>query len=310
ATIMGKATTLDDFDAAVGLKADWTIDPTSGNDGAEDYIKPFTDHLKNVFPNFFERADGATLFDVTQRDESVLLSKITELYFAVTGGGFQYFYPENPELADVDQPMLAFETSNSLAGKENELKKITSVAGFISLCAAPEKLEAAYSEFRAAWDRVAGVFQTTSELDEINKTTIYIFSSKKLPLLPLVGSVVCCEKVEQENKQAGILIMVIEETDRTWFSLRGTSDDVHIGKLCGNLAERFVDKYGQPDQNSGGGHARAGECKTSDSIPYLEAKNMMLALIQEMRDLDNRRANWSEEDKVKAEYYGIERSLL
>ena len=305
ATLLGTATLIDDFDAAIGMKSDWAIDPTSGNTGGADFVKPYDDRLRKLFPNLYKLTPGPTLFDMNQRKKSSVMSKIAELYFAVSGGGFQYYY-DIPAMKNVDPPTLLLEAGLGLARKEKHLAKVKSVADFLKLLPQARKIAAVYQEYQKTWDKVWGLFENATPLMQLNGATVYLFTTDRLPLMPMVGSLALAPKLARDGVENGVMLMVNRERVGTHFSLRANSDKVHVGRLCGLIASRLVKRFGHPDQITGGGHARAGECKTrAGGVPHLEALLELCDILREMRDLESRRGQWNEWETKTAREYGL-----
>lgn len=312
ATLMGRNEPIDDFDALVSLKADFAVDPAVGNDGT-DFVAPFVEEVRPKWKNLFQEISGtATLFDTTQREKTTLLSQIAEVYFAVTGGAFQYFYPDDEILGKVNQPKLCFEGNLRLANKVEDLKKVQSLDDFFALLAGDEKAwRRAYERFQSNWDDVMRKMETAVPLGRANGATLYLFTSDRLPLIPMVGGIVLADKVKKHGDGDGVIVMASTEVTSqgnvgTHFSLRATSDKVHVGKICQALAARLNEIYHNPEEISGGGHPRAGECRTRNAnVPHLEALAEGLRVLQEILRLEAKAGSWSEDEKRRAAELGI-----
>jgi len=277
ATLLDRAEEIDEYDALIGLKADFCIDPTVGNLGS-DFVRPFVEEVKAKWENLFaEVEDMATLFDTTQRAKTTLLSQIAEVYFAVTGGAFQYFYPEDKIVGKFNQPTLCFDEDMKLEKKIRGLKKIRDLDEFFSLIQEKKAWKRCFELFQGNWKDVVQKMETAAPLGAANGATIYLFTSDLLPLIPMVGGIALAAKLKKNDQPDGIIFMVnTERTSQgklgTHFSLRGTSEKIHVGKICKALAERLNEIYAKPEEISGGGHPRAGECRTRNAeVPHMEA---------------------------------------
>lgn len=281
----------DDFDALVGLKADFAIDPVRAEnpDGSADLVAPGMARLKEAYPNLFRTVPNvATLFESGPRDRTSLLSQIAEVYFAVSGGGFQFFYESrDAALAGIHPPTFLLEEIRAVTADVARLKRVATLEAFLALLPRKETAERIIKHFRDDWARVPGMLRAAVPVARAKETTFYLFTSDRLWLLPMVGGVVLAELVERDKAGAGVIFMVNRELNGSiHFSLRGTAEAVHIGKICGALASRLVEKYGQEKLISGGGHAKAGECRTSGAkgVPYRDALALGLALLREVEE--------------------------
>lgn len=262
ARALGETSAADDFDAVVGLKADWAIDPTCGNDGAADYVEPFVRHARAVFPDLFGITPGATLFDFRQREESSVLSKIAELYFALTGGGGQYFF-DHEDLAGIHQPRLAFESSLGLRG---EISRIGSIDDFLALVPRPGPVRACLQEYRRAWEFARGKIESMRLFLEIGDTAVYVFRTEELPLMPMVGSVAIGERIRLDGKANGVIVMIAHGESGSHVSLRATGGEIDVGRICAELERRLTARIGATPGISGGGHPNAGDCRTDARV--------------------------------------------
>ncbi|RMH56444.1 MAG: DHH family phosphoesterase [Candidatus Hydrogenedentota bacterium] len=305
-SLLGRTSPADDCDALVGLKADWVIDPTIGNWGAEEFVRPFVEEMAERYPGLFRKTPGATLFDVTQRKESVVLSKIAQAYFAVSGGGFQYFFPV-PSLNGGQPPRVLLEALLSLDKKASRLPEVDSPQDFFSLFENGDIFRECLAAFEQEWRRVTKLLEIATPLVELNGSQVLIFFSDRLRLLPLVGGLVLETLLAREGKENGLLIMINREEHGIHFSLRANCDRIHVGKFCGTLAQRLVDLFGHPDQITGGGHIRAGECRTRRSgAPYFEVLRVFFQLVEDLVRCDRGEAETTA-DPALIEILGPER---
>ncbi len=311
-TLLGCATEVDEFDALVGLKADFAIDPPSGNLGGADFVRPWIEEIRPRWENLFREIPGkSTLFDVSQREKTGVLSLVTEVYFAVTGGAFQYFYPEDPILGKLNQPLLCLREDLKVAKRTAELKTIDSLESFMALLEEREAWQRAYDLFKRDWVDVATRMETAVSIGNANGASIYLFVSDRLPLIPMVGGIALADKLKKNGGGDGIIFMINTEITSagklgTHFSLRGTSEKIHVGKICAATAARLNKVYNNPREISGGGHPRAGECRTRNAgVPHGEVLCEGIALLRELLELEKRRAAWTDEEKKRAVELGI-----
>ena len=311
-TLLGCVEPIDEFDALIGLKADFAIDPTSGNFGGADFVKPWIEEIKPRWENLFKEIPGtATLFDTAQREKTTLLSQIAEVYFAVTGGAFQYFYPDDPILGKLNQPLLCFEENLKLNTKIDKLKKVNSLEDFMKLIDKREAWQRAYDLFKRNWSDVVKKMETAVPIGRANDATIYLFVSDKLPLIPMVGGIALAEKVKKNADGEGMIFMINTEITSqgklgTHFSLRATSDKIHVGKICQASAARLNEVFNNPTEISGGGHPRAGECRTRNAgVPHGIALYHGISLLRELLELEAKRSSWTDSDKKRAVELGI-----
>jgi len=243
-----------DFLTLVGLKGDWAIEP------ATDFVAPFVTEFYNrvagKFPKMLARIkDRPTMFEVRQRENTTVLNQIGEFFFALSGGGFQYFYNERiSELKNVSQVDFAYKLLRSCPGKD-----YGSFAEFRQTIPEKDLAEKIYQCYRQDWEKVSHLFDFVVTIGKKEETECYLFVGRNVPLMPMVGSV----KLAELGEDGVALIMVNQEKNGgLHFSFRGKGNKLHLGKLASELAENLIERYGQRGVISGGGHPVAAECKT------------------------------------------------
>jgi hypothetical protein len=278
----------DDYLALLGMKGDWAVEPAT--DIVSEYVDIFyRERVEGAFDSLIEKIDSRpTMFEVNQRDKTTLLNQIAELYFALGGGGFQYFYNHKDEdLKDLDQSRFSFDIMADHCNNLNH-ESWGNLDDFMKDTPDPKKVERIYEFFLADWKKVTKSFSNTTLLTSLAGNDIYVFLGNKVPLMPMAGSVYLYELKKKYGKDNIVFIMLEGDLKRGYhFSLRGTSDNIHCGKICSNLAKRFVEKYGFKDQITGGGHYRAAECKTRNSgVRLTQSLEVFSALIMDMELAD------------------------
>jgi hypothetical protein len=287
-TYHGNTDEYDDYLALVGLKGDWAVEPAT--DIVSDYVKEFyCEKIEGRFGNLIKKIESRpTIFEVNQRKVTTLLNQITELYFALGGGGFQYFYNDmDLELKNVDQALLSFDVMEKHAGNFNN-GDWGDLETFIQSTSDQEKVNLIFKYFLEAWEGVVNKFSTAAYLTAFGETDIYLFLGSKISLMPMAGSVYLSELKKKSSGKEVVFIMINCEVDGgVHFSIRGTKDYVHAGKICSTLAKRLVEKYNNKDQITGGGHFVAAECKTRKSgVALSGALSVFFNLIMDMEKTD------------------------
>jgi len=282
-TYLGALDDYDDFLALIGMKGDWAVEPAT--DIVSDYVKLFYDEkILGKFDNLIKKINSKpTMFEVAQREKTTLLNQIAELYFALGGGGFQYFYNDRDEkLRDIYQPELSFRIMEEQRNNFNP--DWAGLDDFINETGEPEKVRLIYNFFLEDWGRAVESFSSAALLSQFKDTDAYFFIGQEVPLMPMAGSVYLNKLAEKSGGRKVIFIMLNRESSGSLhFSIRGTADDVHSGKICSNLAKRLVEKYNNRQQITGGGHYRAAECKTRKSpVRLSQALEVFSQLVLDM----------------------------
>ncbi|NLB34385.1 MAG: hypothetical protein GX817_00965, partial [Elusimicrobia bacterium] len=136
-------------------------------------------------------------------------------------------------------------------------------------------------------DKVIGSFSTAAPLSTMGETELFLFLGYKVPLMPMAGSVYLAELEKISSKKNILFIMINKEAaGGVHFSLRGTDPAIHAGKICANLSARLVEKYGNKDEITGGGHFVAAECKTRNSgVTLSESLEVFAKMMMDMEGL-------------------------
>lgn len=289
-----------DLLALIGMKGDFVIEPITGV--VSEYVKEFYEEVKQEFPNLFVALSDVTMFDVEQQEKTALLSKFTEAIHGVCGGGFQYFYHHlSDKTRDIFPPAF---TAAALASLKNNLacfKKGETIDDLIQCMAEAEKVKLLYSFFKQDWNRVMNFLEASVYVASFEDTALYIFTGNNIPLLPMINSIKIYELIKRDGFSRGILISINKTEEGVHFSLRGTSDRVHCGKIGNNLAVKIKELYGDNIRVTGGGHPKAAECKLmTDEVSYLNALDAFIELINEMQSAADKK------DKEKAGVLGLE----
>ncbi len=302
-TFLGEGERYDDFLALIGLKGDWAVEPAT--DFVSGYVSDF----------YSERVEGSplcaltekissrpTMFEVSQREKTTLINRITEFYFALGGGGFQYFYNDrDDELSGVNQAELSFRVMDE-SRESFAPGNISTLEDYISASPEKEKSEKIYRYFLEDWERALKSFTSSTPLAEMGGAVIYLFIGHRVPLMPMAGSVYLSELSGKSDGKEVVFIMINRESGGgIHFSVRGTSDLIHSGRICAGLSSRLVEAYGYPEEITGGGHIKAGECKTRKSpVTLAQALRVFSGLVIDMESaaLDG--------DRDKAEELGLE----
>ncbi len=286
-TYLGRGNKYDDFLALIGLKGDWAVEPAT--DIVSEYVKDFySERIETGFGGYIEKiVSRPTMFEVNQKEKTTLINQITELYFALGGGGFQYFYNARDEkLRTINQAEFSF---NVMAESYNDLDfdKIKNIEDYISSTADPEMIKLIYGYFFEDWDKAMQSFSSATPLTVFDDTVIYLFTGYSIPLMPMAGSVYLSElKRDSSGKEVLFIMINKEKTGEIHCSIRGTADKINAGKVCNNLAKRLVSIYGNGEQITGGGHYRAAECRTRRSgVSLAGVLNVFSELIMEMEDV-------------------------
>ncbi|MCS7227821.1 MAG: hypothetical protein NZ839_02515, partial [Endomicrobia bacterium] len=187
ATLLQNTNIYDDFICLIGLKCDWACDPLN-NDIPEFCIPFFEDKILPNFSWILEKRNDLrpTMFDIKDQTHTCLLNVISELFFAITGGGFQYFYNSYDEkLKFVNQPKLCFDSFLP----EIKLNKFLNIEEFINRVENNEIIKLIYRYFISDWDTTEKMFDNQTILTKvINDTKIFFFFGKNVKLMPMVGS--------------------------------------------------------------------------------------------------------------------------
>lgn len=252
-----------DLITLIGLKADWGIDTL--NNIIPPFVRPFYEEkIISAFSFLLEprRNLEPTIFEISNREITNLLNHLAQLFFAVSGGGFQYFYNEYDEkLKDVFQPELCLE----ILLEKLETNKFDSIDDFIKNLKEKEKVRLIYSYFLKDIENTSKLFDTNTFIGKtVNGVDVYLFFGKGVRLMPMVGSVKLYEYAK--GKESAIIMVNRELNGGTHLSFRANTDIIHLGKLANDIAKSLVEKYGFASEISGGGHPRAAEMKAQNGV--------------------------------------------
>ncbi|MFC1851479.1 hypothetical protein ACFL27_14885, partial [candidate division CSSED10-310 bacterium] len=284
-TLLGGRSLWSDFINLIGLKGDFAIEPVMGF--IAPFCAPFYHDVSSQFPGLLEtRVDKPTLFDVEQREKTTGLSQITELAHVVCGGGFQFFYHErDPELAQLDEPMLLFKNLSSLKQNSEQLRKLATRKDFLRIIPDNVIFKRIFDHFEQDWADTFHFVDQAIPVAEIKDTVIFFFAGSNLKLLPMIGSVKSYQF--KENSQAGEVIgLYLNVTsNRIQLSARGTGSTVNCGLICRTLAER-VNLVSKGNRASGGGHPKAAECVMTDlHVPVSSILKELFTILLELEEL-------------------------
>ncbi|MEA3506985.1 MAG: hypothetical protein U9R36_05810 [Elusimicrobiota bacterium] len=286
-TYLGYGSKYDDYLALVGLKGDWAVKPAI--DDISDYVKDFySERVVGTFDNLIEKIKARpTMFEFMQRDVTTLINQISELYFALGGGGFQYFYNDrDSELAELDHARFSFDIMERQRDNFN-YQNWESLDDFIDDTSDPDKVRKIFEYFKGDWENTMKLFSGRTDLIEtFGQTDIYKFEGENVLLMPMAGSIYNIDLSEKSGDKEVLFIMVnVEPSGGVHFSIRATSPNIHAGKICSNLAARLVEKFAHKDEITGGGHPFAAECKTRNSgVSYEDAIAEFNSLLEEMKE--------------------------
>jgi len=254
---LGLREDLDDFLTLIGLKGDWAIEPAT--DIVAPLAKPFYDEMAKKFPNLVKKISSRpTMFEVNQREKTTALNQIAEFYFALSGGGFQYFYNDNiPELKNKKQVEFAYETLLDINAKD-----YSSLDEFMGQMSHKDLAGKIYQCFLDDWNKSKKMFDNAALLDKVDGAGVYIFMGNNVSLMPMVGSV---KLYELGNPAVLIMFNWLGEENGAHISFRANTDKIHCGNIASQMTEKLVSKFGNKGIISGGGHPRAAEFRTRTS---------------------------------------------
>jgi len=276
-TLFNNTNIYDDFICLIGLKCDWAIDPLN-NDVPEFVSTFYNERILLSFNWLIEKNYNlrATMFDIKNNNFSCLLNQIGELFFAITGGGFQYFYNSyNEKLKNIDQPKFCFENFVS----EIPLKKVNNIDEFINPLPNKEIIRVIYDYFLHDWSTVEQCFDhQTFLVKHIETIKIFFFFGKNTKLMPMVGSKKLYEFAK--GSESVIIMFNFENENSLHISFRGTTDKIHLGKIASSLADKSNTYFGQ-NTSSGGGHPLAAECKIkTENLDFLFIFKELINLLE------------------------------
>jgi oligoribonuclease NrnB/cAMP/cGMP phosphodiesterase (DHH superfamily) len=276
-TLLNCTTEIEDFLSLVGLRSDWSIDPMNNN--IPEFVKPFfEDKIQPKFKNLITPKEGLkpTMFEISDRKKTCVLNQIAELVFALTGGGFQYFYNDYDEkLKNINQPEFCFQ----IFVKGFEVKDYVSLEQFIDTLPQKEVVNLIFKYYAKDWHNTELEFdKNTIFAGKINDVLTFMFFGKQTRLMPMVGSIKLYEFL---NGKEGIIFMInIEQDGGVHISFRGNTDKVHLGTIASTIATNLVNKFGFPQEITGGGHPRAAELKTRKSgVSYIDVMKEFFKLL-------------------------------
>lgn len=271
-----------DFINLIGLKGDFAIEPVTGI--VAEHCSSFYKEVQNKFTHLFQPIEeNPTLFDVSQRKHTCLLSQITELIHVVCGGGFQFFYKDrDADLKGINEPRMVFDNLLSLRDSSKSVTTLTNKQDFLAAITDAPLFTKIFNYFKEDWDKIYYYTEQAIKVANLEDTDIYFFSGHELFLLPMICSVKIYEIKEKTG--AGEVVGLFFNTSEKSLHLtgRGTGEKVHCGAICRHLADR-INKRVTTGTASGGGHPKASECFLRDSKSYAsEFLNEFFTLINEL----------------------------
>lgn len=303
-----------DFLALVGMKADWAIEPVTGQPFSP-YVKAFYDEVAPRWGEWLKPFSGGrpTWFDVNQREKTCLLSQVADLFSATSGNGFQYFYNDRePELKDIDQPQLTLQVLLAAAHDTEPLRAVCKLEGVIALLENSAIVAKLWKYYLADWAAVERMLDSSLPLLQFGNTQLFFFTGNNVPLLPMLGSVKLAELAARCGKPSAIIMANLLGDGSTHFCLRGAGDsgkEIHLGKIAQGMVQRLLAKYGQEHRDfiTGGGHPVAAEIKARrPEIPFASNMLDLLQYLDEMARLANT-ANPTVEEKWRRKTMGWEK---
>jgi len=260
--LVDETSDLDDFLALVALRSDWTIMPLKGI--IPDFVEPFYEEVKDEWQNLLKPIKSRpTWMEIDQREETLLLNQISELYFAVSGGGFQYFYGDrDEELAQLDATELCFDEMLALDGSESALKGLSTLEDMIALSDRSDLVERIFDYFKSDWEWSLELFESAFHYGQLGPVDLYLFTGEDTPLMPMVGSVKLGKISRQHDDKPTVMVMANNDSEGGGhFSFRAVGDKIHLGRIADILSNQLAEEYNAPDMITGGGHALAAEVK-------------------------------------------------
>ncbi|MGM0381014.1 MAG: DHH family phosphoesterase, partial [bacterium] len=197
----------DDFLALVALRSDWTIRPLK--DQIPEFVQPFYEQAKQNFEHLLEPLKSRpTWMEIDQREETLLLNQISELTFAVSGGGFSYFYGDrDEELAEIDASYLCYEDLLEMGETQVDLSSIQSLEDMIELFPHADLVGRIFEYFKEDWDFSLELFESAMFFGEMGPCDVYLFTGEDTPLMPMVGSVKLGKISRANNDKPTVMVM-------------------------------------------------------------------------------------------------------
>ncbi|MFB6357153.1 MAG: DHH family phosphoesterase [bacterium] len=303
----------DDFLALLSLRSDWTIQPLRGV--IPDFVKPFYEKIKQQWPDWIEPIESRpTWMEIDQRDETLLINQVSELYFALTGGGFQYFYNDRiPALENRDQTKFGYDVLMEYGGDGFDASSVGTLDEFISALPESDTVQAVFDEYLNDWKEGMERLDKTILLDEIGPVDFHLYTGEDTPLMPMVGSVKL-GKLAEKNEQGKAAIIMLNwkpgqgDDVNVHVSFRSTGGGTHMGNIASELADRVVERYGDPGKNTGGGHPPAAELTLrTDGIRPLGPLRLLMSQLDELKEFaeSDNRGELSEDERERAVKLGL-----
>jgi len=300
----------DDFLALIALRSDWTIRPLK--DMIPEFVEPFFEEVKRDWENLLEPIKSRpTWMEIDQREYTLLLNQIAELTFAVSGGGFSYFYGDrDDELAELDATWLCYEDLMEMGRSDADFTSVSNLQEAIDLFPHNQLVERIFDYFCEDWNASLQLFESAMFFGEFGPADLFLFSGEDTPLMPIVGCVTLGEISRGNDDKPTVMVMANHESDGSGhFSFRGTSDKIHLGKIADSVSNSLAEEFNCPDEITGGGHVLAAEVKIfrtdiEPAIPF----HRLVTHLKEMYELarKNETEGLSKEEKEKAIELGLE----
>ncbi|MFP4687404.1 MAG: DHH family phosphoesterase [bacterium] len=300
----------DDFLALIALRSDWTIRPLK--DMIPEFVEPFFNEVKEDWKPLLEPIESRpTWMEIDQRKYTLLLNQIAELVFAVSGGGFSYFYGDrDDELAELDATWLCYEDLMEMGRTGVDFSSVSTLEEAIDLFPRNELVARIFDYFCADWDRSLELFESSMFFGELGEVDLFLFTGEDTPLMPMVGSVKLGDISRKNGDKPTVMVMANHQSEGgCHFSFRGTSDLIHLGKIADLVSNSLAEQFDCPDEITGGGHLLAAEVKIfrtdiEPAIPFRRLVNHLTEIYELAQK--NKSGGLSEDEKEKAIELGLE----
>ena len=313
ATKLGRTDDYEDFAALVGCRGDFAFDPVQKT--SADMARPFIERARKKFARAFElKRDRSTMYDLVDRNRTVLINQIGEMLHA---GCLAHLYNQTLGTDITYGPELVLDFLFELAEREDKPAEFLTIADVLGRTQKGQMLSRVFEQYKSDWSLLSRRAEKMVFLDEIRGVGIYMLFAEEAPAMqatvfPAILPFVASTRMDELKRAGGhphvMMIIFCPKERGVHISMRGGGGMLGCGAMCFQLAGRLRELYPGQEGIGGGGHDRAAECVVDKPAPMYAVMHQLLALVQEMGRLAGalERGEATREDTEKAKALGLE----
>jgi len=287
ATKLGPTDDYGDFAALIGCRGDFAFDPVQK--ASVDFVRPFIERVMEKFTHAFGiKLERPTMFDLVNRDRTVLINQIGEVLHATC---LAHLYNQALGVDIPYGPELVFDFLLGLARRRDSPAEFRTIADVLGRMPNGQMLSRVFEQYKSDWNMLSRRAENMVFLDEIRDVGIYMLFAEEAPAMrvaqfPAILPFVASTRLDELKLAGGhphVMVIVFCPKERgVHISMRGGGGVLDCGVMCSQLASHLRERYPERGGIGGGGHDRAAECMVEKPVPMYAVMHELLALVQEM----------------------------